>query len=60
MKKTDNHQQQDFGDETSELNIEELMTVQGGIADDDPDNDKERCGLGCYLGSGTGNGGTDK
>jgi len=37
-------------EETSELNIEELMDVQGGI-EDDFDDKKAHCGLGCYIGA---------
>jgi hypothetical protein len=39
-------------EETSNLNIEELTEVQGGI--DDPDDVEQDCGLGCYVGSGSG------
>jgi len=45
--KTDNQDE-----EISNLNIEELTEVQGGIKDQD-ENEPD-CGLGCYLGSGSG------
>jgi len=40
--------------ESTELIIEELIEVQGGIEDKEKDKDVpvENCGLGCYLGSG--------
>jgi len=39
--------------ETVELNIEDLTEIQGGI-EDDRKITKENCGLGCYIGSGSG------
>ena len=40
-------------DETAELDIESLTEIQGGIEDDEKLS-RDDCGLGCYLGSGTG------
>jgi len=39
-------------DETLEMNIEELIEIQGGIEDDE--QDPPYCGLGCFLGAGSG------
>ncbi len=44
--KTDNQDE-----ETSNLNVEELTEVQGGVEDND--DVKTDCGLGCYVGSGS-------
>jgi hypothetical protein len=46
IEKTDNQDE-----ETSNLNIEELTEVQGGV--DDNDDAEPDCGLGCYIGSGS-------
>ncbi|GHT27080.1 hypothetical protein FACS189432_02820 [Bacteroidia bacterium] len=52
MKAKEEKQQQHTEEEISEeLNIEELMDVQGGI-EDEPEK-KEHCGLGCFLGTGS-------
>ena len=40
-------------DETTELDIEVLTEIQGGIQDE-KDRPKEDCGLGCFVGSGLG------
>ena len=37
----------------TELDIESLTEIQGGIEDEDH-RSKENCGLGCFVGSGTG------
>ena len=38
-------------DETTELDIEVLTEIQGGL-EDDGKKSKDDCGLGCYVGSG--------
>ena len=40
-------------DETTELDIEDLIEIQGGIEDDEKLS-RDDCGLGCYVGSGSG------
>jgi len=50
MKKEKKHEVED---ETDELNIEDLIEIKGGIEDDGKDL-IDTCGLGCYLGSGSG------
>jgi len=40
-------------DETTELDIEVLTEIQGGI-EDEKKLPKEDCGLGCFVGSGLG------
>ena len=40
-------------DETTELDIEVLTEIQGGIEDDDKPI-RDDCGLGCFVGSGSG------
>ena len=39
--------------ETAELDIESLTEIQGGIEEDE-NQSREDCGLGCYVGSGSG------
>ena len=39
--------------ETAELDIESLTEIQGGIEDDEK-RSRDNCGLGCYIGSGSG------
>lgn len=50
----ENEKKRFFDDETEELNIEHLTDVQGGLDDFVVE---PGCGLGCYLGSGTGGNG---
>ena len=40
-------------DEITDLNIEDLTEIQGGIEDDDITNSKS-CSLGCFIGAGSG------
>ncbi|MDR3339776.1 MAG: hypothetical protein LBT25_06770 [Candidatus Symbiothrix sp.] len=56
MKEKEKKREKNSEDETVELNIEELMDVQGGI-EDTGDDQKESCGLGCFLGAGSGGNG---
>jgi len=43
-----------FGnDETTELNIEVLTEIQGGV-EDEKKLSRDDCGLGCFVGSGSG------
>ena len=57
MKEKEEKQKQNPEEETDELNIEEIMDIQGGIEDDNvEDVPKEHCGLGCFLGAGSAGG----
>jgi hypothetical protein len=56
MKEKEKKQDENFEKETSELSIEELTDVQGGIEDTEGD-EKTACGLGCFLGAGSGGNG---
>lgn len=40
-------------DEAVELNIEDLTEIQGGIENDETREPKS-CGLGCFIGAGSG------
>ena len=40
-------------DEADELNVETLTEIQGGV-ESEKDKSKEDCGLGCFVGSGSG------
>jgi hypothetical protein len=54
MRAKEENQKKNSEEEISEqLNIEELMDVQGGIEDDSDDDRKGSCGLGCYIGTGS-------
>lgn len=44
--------EENLEENTSELNIEELTDIQGGIEDDDK-SIPPTCGLGCFQGSGS-------
>ncbi|WP_352422469.1 hypothetical protein [Proteiniphilum sp.] len=50
MKEKD--EEENMEEDTSELNIEELTDIQGGIEDDDK-TITPTCGLGCFQGSGS-------
>ena len=39
--------------ETEEINVEDLTEIQGGLEDDENETVKN-CGLGCFLGAGSG------
>jgi hypothetical protein len=51
MKAKEEKQNQHPEEENSEMSIEELMDIQGGIEGDETGT-KEFCGLGCYIGTG--------
>lgn len=62
MKKKEEKKWKDVNpeEEVSELNIEELTDIQGGVEDDkDKGQSKPTCGLGCFQGSGTPDRNTD-
>jgi len=40
-------------DETAELDVEVLTEIQGGIENDEKPS-RDDCGLGCFVGSGSG------
>ncbi len=39
------------GIESNELNLDELLEVQGGSEDEEKDKEPD-CGLGCFIGNG--------
>ena len=43
---------QNFEDEFSVLDIEDLIEIQGGIEDESKEVPKGTCGLGCFQGAG--------
>jgi len=52
--KTEKEKKNYEDDETTELDIESLTEIQGGIEGDDKPS-RDNCGLGCFVGAGTGN-----